>query len=75
LGLLGALVSGGLTAGVYSLLMNRLSGSRIQNNFLSMFQMLPLDRIIFQIVGLFLLVGSVVGIAASMLSIRKHLRV
>ena len=75
LGLLGALVSGGLTAGVYSLLLNRLNGTQIQNNFLSMFQMLPLESILFQIIGLFLLIGGIVGITASMLSVRKHLRV
>jgi cell division transport system permease protein len=75
LGLLGALASGSLTAGVYSLLLKRLNGSQIQNSFLSMLQLLPLNDIIFQIITLFLLVGSIVGITASMLSIRKHLRV
>lgn len=75
LGLFGALVSGGLTAGVYSLLLKRLNGSQIQNNFLSMLQLLPLKNIIYQIIGLFLLTGSIVGITASILSLRKHLRV
>ena len=75
LGLLGALISGGLTAGVYNVLMSRLGDHGVQNGLFSMFRMLPLRRILPWILGLFVLVGSIVGIAASMLSLRKHLRV
>jgi cell division transport system permease protein len=75
LGLFGAFVSGGLTAGVYTLLLDRMGGRQIQNNFLSMLQLMPLDDIIYQIIFLFLMVGGIVGISASMLSIRKHLKV
>ncbi len=75
LGLLGALASGGLTAGVYNVLMSRMGGRGMKNGIFSMFRMLPLRSILPWILGLFVLVGSIVGIAASMLSLRKHLRV
>ena len=74
LGLLGAIISSGLTAGVYSLLLNRVNTPQ-QYNLLSLFQPLPLYEIIYPITALFILVGSLVGITASLLSIRKHLRV
>jgi len=75
LGLIGAAISGGLTAGVYSLLLKRISSSPMQGNLLSQFQLLPLDSILYPIVVLFIMVGSAVGIAASLLSISKHLKV
>ncbi|NLC43586.1 MAG: ABC transporter permease [Clostridiales bacterium] len=75
LGLLGAVLSGGLVAGVYSLLLNQMTTTPQQYNLLSLFQLMPLASIIYPIAAMFLLVGSVVGISASLLSIRKHLRV
>ena len=75
LGLFGAILSGGLTAGVYTYLLQRVGTSPQQGNFLSLFQLLPLDQIIYPVAALFLLVGCLVGILASTLSIRKHLRV
>ena len=75
LGLFGAVLSGGLVAVVYSLLLNQMSTTPQQYNLLSLFQLLPLENIIYPIAAMFLLVGSLVGIGASLLSIRKHLRV
>jgi len=75
LGIIGAVISGGLTAGVYSLLLKRISSSPMQGNLFSQFQLLSLDSIVYPIAGLFLLVGGTVGITASLLSIRKHLKV
>ena len=75
LGLLGAVLSGGLGAGVYYLLLNRMNTAPQQYNLLSLFQLLPIDSIIYPIAAMFLLVGSLVGVSASLLSIRKHLRV
>lgn len=75
LGLFGAVISGGLTAGVYSMLVSRMSGSPVQSNLLSLFQLLPLERVMYPVSALFLLVGVMVGTTASLLSISKHLRV
>jgi cell division transport system permease protein len=75
LGIMGAVIAGSLTAGIYYLLVQQLAESPMEGNILSLLQLLPLESIIYQIVGLFLLVGSVVGVIASVLSIRKHLRV
>jgi cell division transport system permease protein len=75
LGIMGAVIAGSLTAGIYYLLVQQVAESPMEGNILSLLQLLPLESIIYQIVGLFLLVGSVVGVIASVLSIRKHLRV
>lgn len=75
LGMLGAIFGGGLTAGIYLLLLERTRGVGVQSSFLSMLKLLPLDSIIYPILILFFLVGSVVGVSASMLSIRRHLKV
>jgi len=75
LGFFGAVISAGLVAAMYSMVENRLGGSLIENNLLSLFQLLPLDKILYPITVLFLLVGGIIGMIASMLSMRKHLRV
>ena len=75
LGLFGAVISSGLVAAMYSLVEKRMGGSLIENNLLSLFQLLPLDKILYPITVLFLLVGGIIGMTASMLSMRKHLRV
>lgn len=75
LGMLGAIFGGGLTAGIYLLLLERTRGVGVQSSFLSMLKLLPLDSVIYPILILFFLVGSVVGVSASMLSIRRHLKV
>jgi cell division transport system permease protein len=75
LGLIGAVVSGGLIGLVYSLLEKRMSSSPAQSNLLSLFQILPLNIILYPILALFIVVGGIVGISASLLSMRKHLRV
>jgi cell division transport system permease protein len=75
LGLFGAVLSSGLVAAVYSLLEKRMGGPSIENNLLSLFQLLPLDAILYQIAVLFILIGSIVGTIASLLSMRKHLQV
>lgn len=75
LGLFGAVISSGLVAAMYSLVEKRMGGSLIENNLLSLFQLLPLDKILYPITVLFLLVGGIIGTTASMLSMRKHLRV
>ena len=75
LGMLGAIFGGGLTAGIYLLLLERTKGVGVQSSFLSMLKLLPLDSVIYPILILFFLVGSVVGVSASMLSIRRHLKV
>ena len=75
LGLIGAVVSGSLIGLVYSLLEKRMSSSPAQSNLLSLFQILPLNIILYPILALFIVVGGIVGISASLLSMRKHLRV
>ncbi|NLU35535.1 MAG: ABC transporter permease [Clostridiales bacterium] len=76
LGLFGAVISSGLVALMYSLLENRLSSpSPLEGNLLAIFRLLPLDQVIYPITALFVLVGTLVGMIASLLSMRKHLRV
>ena len=62
LGLFGAVLSSGLVAAVYSLLEKRMGGPSIENNLLSLFQLLPLDAILYQIAVLFILIGSIVRV-------------
>jgi hypothetical protein len=57
------------------MLVSRMSGSPVQSNLLSLFQLLPLERVMYPVSALFLLVGVMVGTTASLLSISKHLRV
>ena len=65
-----------LVALMYSLLENRLSSpSPLEGNLLAIFRLLPLDQVIYPITALFVLVGTLVGMIASLLSMRKHLRV
>lgn len=75
LGMFAAIFAGLLICGGYGILLNKsglLSGG---NSFLSLFKLLPMERIIYDIGLIFLLVGCGVGIMASILSTRKHLRV
>jgi len=76
LGLFGAVISAGLVALMYTVLENKIgSGSFVEGNLLSIFKLLPLDAVLYPIAVLFVLVGSLVGMIASVLSMRKHLRV
>ena len=75
LGFLGALAAGGITAGLYSLVTGRSAEVGMQQGFLSMFQLLPLGGIIWNILMVFVSVGGFVGLCAGMLSVHRHLEV
>lgn len=75
LGTLGAIIATLLTSGVYQLIIERLSGSSMQGGILSIFTLLPLKSIIYQLAALFLIVGCIIGVTSSMLSTYKHLNV
>ncbi|NLI61470.1 MAG: ABC transporter permease [Clostridiales bacterium] len=74
LGIIAAFFAGVLVIGGYNLLLSRggqLGGSY---GFLSLFQLLPIEGLIYDIVLAFLLVGCGVGVIASILSTGKHLK-
>lgn len=73
MGLAGALISGGLITGLYKLVVGQegLSGAGL----MSIFRLLPLDAVFYRIFGTFIVVGCLVGFAASFMSVRKHLDV
>ncbi len=75
LGFLGAIAAGGFTAGMYQLLVGSGSASGNPETFLSMFRLLPLEDILFQILAVFFVVGGVVGLSAGCMSIHRHLKV
>ncbi|HZK34833.1 MAG TPA: permease-like cell division protein FtsX [Bacillota bacterium] len=72
LGLIGATLAGGATAGVYTLLLRQ--GDQA-GNILSIFDMLPLEDILYPILILYVLIGCMIGAIASALSMRRYLDV
>ena len=75
LGLVAALFAGGLVFGGYILLLNK-SGTMFEgSSLLNLFRLLPVEAVMYDIGLVFLLVGTGVGVIASALSVRKHLRV
>ena len=75
LGVIAAILAGGLVAGVYNLLLDKSAQMVGGQGFVSLFQPIPMEGFMYEIGLIFLLVGSGVGILASMFSIRKHLKV
>jgi cell division transport system permease protein len=72
LGMIGAILAGAATAGVYSLLLKK---AQEPDNFLSIFGLLPLENIVYPILSLYLIIGCIIGALASGLSMRKYLNV
>lgn len=72
LGMIGAILAGAATAGVYSLLLKK---AQEPDNFLSIFGLLPLENIVYPILSLYIIIGCIIGALASGLSMRKYLNV
>ncbi len=75
LGVFAAILAGALVFGGYKFILNKgglLSGD---NSFLSVFKLLPMEMMLYDIGLIFLLVGCGVGVLASILSTKKHLNV
>ncbi len=72
LGLFGAGLAGGAVAGAYALLLGKAND---MGSILSIFGLLPLKDIMYPVLLVFVLIGCLIGVTASMLSIRKHLKV
>jgi cell division transport system permease protein len=75
LGVMGAVIATAVVAGVYKFLLDRSGYINIRWGYLGIFNLLPLNEIMFYVLGVSLLVGACVGVIASCMSIRKHLRV
>ena len=75
LGLVAALFAGGLVFGGYILLLNKSGTMFGGSSLLNLFRLLPVEAVMYDIGLVFLLVGTGVGVIASALSVRKHLRV
>lgn len=75
IGILAAILAGALVVGGYELLLNRSHFLAGNYSFVNIFQPLPMEGMIYDIGLIFLLVGSGVGILASIFSTRKHLKV
>jgi len=75
LGIIGALLSLGLISGIYHYLLTRTSLGSPEGAFLSIFQLIPLNDFVTDVMIIFLLVGGVVGFFASAISIKKYLKV
>ena len=75
LGVFAAILAGVLVVGGYDLLLNR--SAQLSNNYsiLGLFQLLPIESMIYDIGLIFILVGSGVGVIASFFSTRKYLNV
>ena len=75
IGVIAAILAGALVVGGYNLLLNR-AGQMVGNHsFLNLFELLPIEKMIYYIGLAFLLVGCGVGIIASIISTRKYLKV
>jgi len=72
LGLFGAVLAGGAVAGLYAILLEKAND---MESILSIFGLLPMKDIMYPVLLVFALIGCLIGISASMLSIRKHLKV
>lgn len=75
LGFFGALVSGALISGLYKILADKGSSLENQGALMSIFRLLPINDVIFKILGTFIVIGSIAGFIASYTSVRKHLDV
>lgn len=75
LGLLGAAAAAGFTSLVYRLLLGNMGQGPIPDSFLAMFRLLPMRTILPSIWSVLLGAGSITGLLAGYLSLRKHLRV
>lgn len=73
LGIIGSLLAAGLVMGMYYLITAQYTIRGDPSNFMSMFELLPLETIVWPVVVIFIAVGSGIGTVASALSIRKHL--
>lgn len=75
LGLFGALISGAATTGLYKLLADKGSNLENQGTFMSIFRLLPLNDVVYKILGTFIVIGCLAGFIASYTSVKKHLDV
>lgn len=75
LGLFGAAAAAGFTTLVYHLLLSNMEQSPVPDSFLAMFRLLPLQTVLPPLWTILLGAGSVTGLLAGYLSLRKHLRV
>ena len=75
LGVMGSIVSTGLVALGYKFLLDRSSYINMRWGYLVIFKLLPLNEVMLYVFQFSLLLGACVGVLASCLSIRKHLRV
>jgi len=75
LGVMGSIVSTGLVALGYKFLLDRSSYINMRWGYLGIFKLLPLNEVMLYVFQFSLLLGACVGVLASCLSIRKHLRV
>ncbi|NLO82646.1 MAG: ABC transporter permease [Clostridiales bacterium] len=75
LGMIGALLSTCLVVGVYKLMIDRSGYIDVKWGYLGIFKLLPMDKIMFPVLVISMMVGVCVGIMASCISIRKHLKV
>ncbi|MGB4368439.1 MAG: FtsX-like permease family protein, partial [Caldicoprobacterales bacterium] len=74
LGIFAAFFAGALVIGGYNLLLSRAGQMAGNYAFFNLFQLLPTEKMIYDISLTFLLVGCGVGIIASIISTRKHLK-
>lgn len=74
LGIFAAILAGTLVIGGYELMLNRSEFLARSYSVLAIFEPLPIEEMIYDIGTIFLLVGSGVGVVASIFSTRKHLK-
>ncbi|MFY9280112.1 MAG: FtsX-like permease family protein, partial [Caldicoprobacterales bacterium] len=74
LGVIAAILAGALVIGGYNLLLNRAGQMMGSYSFLNLFQLLPIEKMIYDLGLAFLLVGCGVGIIASIISTRRYLK-
>lgn len=74
LGFFASIIAGVIVIGGYSLLLGN-SGFVGGYSFMGIFKLLPLESILYQIGAIFLLLGSGVGIIASIFSVQRYLKV
>lgn len=75
LGIMGSLIATGVVALGYKYLLDKSSYINMKWGYLGIFKLLPLNEVMLYVFEASLLVGACVGVLASCLSIRKHLRV
>lgn len=76
IGVTGSLIASGVIVLLYKYMLSRLTGQHVADEFfISIFSPLPLASVMYDIVFVFLIVGVLVGVIGSGMSIRKHLKV